>query len=159
MKYEVRDILSVEKGIIAHGVNCHRAMGSGVALAIKTKWPVIYEEYMDMPLERQLNNLGGTQIIYVDEGLFVANCFTQWGFGGQPSDGTRTKHADESAIRNSLDKVFESAKNHDLSVYLPKIGAGLGGLLWDEEVVPEIEALEKKYGIEATVCLHDPNGK
>lgn len=157
MIYEEKDITTVEKGVVAHGVNCMHAMGSGVALAIKTKWPEIYEAYMSISVEDQRDMLGGTQIVPIIENeLYVANCFTQYTCGGQPADGSRYKYANEQAIYTSLKKAFGLAKSLDIPLYLPKLGAGLGGLLWDEEVVPEIEKLERMHKMEAIVCVYIP---
>lgn len=43
--YIVMDITTATRGIVVHGVNCQGVMGSGVALAIRTKWPQIFESY------------------------------------------------------------------------------------------------------------------
>lgn len=157
MIYEEKDITTVENGVVAHGVNCQHAMGSGVALAIKNKWPVIYRAYMQITTEDQLKMLGSAQMVeIVRNELYVVNAFTQFTCGGQPSDGSRRKYATEEAIYSSLKQAFSLAKNENLTLYLPMLGAGLGGLLWDEEVVPQIESLEKLFGIEAVICVYKP---
>lgn len=124
-------------------------MGSGVALAIKTKWPSIYEAYMNAPKGRSM--LGSSQIIDVsnDESLFVANCYTQEFYG--PGD---KKYADRKAIVTCLNDVFTFARYHDnLPVWLPKIGAGLGGLDWETEVLPIVDYMDTHYDeIDTYVC-------
>jgi len=40
-----KDVTTVTKGVVAHGVNCQGAMGSGVAGAIRRKWPSVFIEY------------------------------------------------------------------------------------------------------------------
>lgn len=42
------DITKSDCKYICHQVNCRCKMGSGVAKAIRTKWPVVYTEYMGM---------------------------------------------------------------------------------------------------------------
>jgi len=43
------DILKVKSGFIVHQVNCQKVMGGGLALAIRKKWPIVYERYKDTP--------------------------------------------------------------------------------------------------------------
>ena len=39
------DLLSSTAALIAHQVNCQNSFGSGVAKAVRDKWPVVYEKY------------------------------------------------------------------------------------------------------------------
>ena len=130
-----KDITSVTSGIVAHGVNCQKAMGSGVALAIKTKWPLIYEMYM-----ASNTVLGDTDVIEVDDMLYVANCYTQEYYGN--CGGV---FASVDAITSSLRVVYENAKLYNISVNLPKIGSERGGLDWETEVLPIITALDEEF--------------
>jgi O-acetyl-ADP-ribose deacetylase (regulator of RNase III) len=146
MKYIKKDITEVEgPAIIAHGVNCQNVMGSGVAKALYTKWPQVKENYHEFgPKE-----LGAFQIVPIYGNLQVANCFTQKYYG---RDGK--VYAEPSAIRKALGKVCEVAS--DLlgvtTIYIPRIGCGLGGLDWEGDVVPVLEGLETKYPVTFVVC-------
>lgn len=52
MNYLNKDITTVEApALILHGVNCQRAMRSGVAKALYSKWPQVREEYMKFSKE------------------------------------------------------------------------------------------------------------
>lgn len=77
------DVTAPIRGIIGHGVNCQGVMGSGVALAIRNKFPKAYEEYKALcdRTEDKRQLLGSTQIVQITEDLFVANMFTQFSFG------------------------------------------------------------------------------
>lgn len=150
MKYIQKDITTVERGIIAHGVNCQHAMGSGVALAIRNKWPIVYKKYMAAPKGKVM--LGTSQLIEVgtpnSDSLFVANCYTQvfYGRGGG-------KYASAAAVEQSLRQTLTACDWYDLDLYLPKIGAGLGGLDWDKDVVPRIESLNEDFSrVNIIVC-------
>ncbi len=146
MRYVNKDITTVETGIIAHGVNCQGRMGAGVALALKTKWPKVYEIYMKQPTGHDM--LGTSNIFPVAENLHVANCYTQEYYG---SDGKR--YASPDAIRESLTKVYELADILGIDVYLPKIGAGLGGLDWELDVEPILNDFDSQYmGVETYIC-------
>jgi O-acetyl-ADP-ribose deacetylase (regulator of RNase III) len=146
---EHKDITTVTRGIVAHGVNCRRAMGSGVALAIKIKWPIIYEKYMENGYGRAMT--GEVEIIHVGDELFVANCYTQLDYAGHryPNDIlARTEWIEES-----LEAVYTTAHNWSLPVYLPRIAALRGGLDWETEVLPIIEELDKDFhNVETTIC-------
>ena len=144
-----KDITTVESGVVAHGVNCQLKMGSGVALAVRKKWPIVYESYMASPSGVKM--LGTAHMINIHpafDDLFVVNCYTQnfYGYGGG-------KYADIDAVEESLTSVFDIAYTHELDVYLPKIGAGLGGLDWESEVLPIIERIDTAYNNKLTIHI------
>ena len=148
MEYRIQDLTTVDYGIIAHGVNCQGVMGSGVAKAIRDKWPEVYEAYMRVSPSN--DSLGATTLVCVGPGLYVANCFTQifYGRGG--------RFANPNAIEQSLRRVYEWASVYELPVYMPKIGAGLGGLDWELEVEPIILKLDHDhYDVDTFVCVVD----
>lgn len=130
-----KDITTATSGIIAHGVNCQKRMGSGVALAIKNKWPIVYEVYMDSKA-----GLGMVETIEVGDMLYVANCYTQNEYGWD-----KKKYASPNAIRTSLIGVYDFAAQYGVDVQLPKIGSDRGGLDWETEVLPIIEMLDQIY--------------
>lgn len=147
MKYETMDITTVERGVIAQGVNCQQAMGAGVALALMTKWPHIRSCYMTNPGGREA--LGSAHIIYVDEDLYVSNCYTQEFYG--PGD---KKYANVDAIEQSLDYTFSWAETLNYPIYIPQIGCGLAGLDWEQDVEPIINGLDKHYEtVDTTICI------
>lgn len=148
------DITTVPHGIIAHGTNCSHSFGSGVAGAIRKKWPNVYESFMRAP--RGPKMLGTAHLIGVSsngsEDLFVANCYTQLNYG---RDGKR--YADPNAIQTSLSQVFNWAQLFDLPLYMPKIGCGLGGLDWDTEVQPIVVQLATVHPkVDTYVCEWHP---
>jgi len=146
INYIKKDITTVEKGVVCHGVNCQQTMGSGVAKAIKEKWPIIYDIYMTKAKGKHM--LGVADVVPIKEDLYVANCYTQvfYGYGGG-------RYASPDAIRSCLADMVVHADYHEIPLYMPKIGCGLGGLDWDREVRPIIEKLDEFFGsIEINVC-------
>lgn len=146
MRYLRKDITTVEApALIAHGVNCKRKMGSGVAKALYEKWESVRKVY----LISGSMELGDAQFVQVEPGVIVANCFTQRNYG---RDGD--VYAAPEAIKNSLTKVVEFAlTNLNLDeVHMPKIGCGLGGLDWKEDVLPVLLEIEENYTVSFTVC-------
>ena len=124
----VGDILDTSCDVIAHQVNCMGVMGSGVALAIKNKYPEVYPDYHSLcksiEPERLLGNL---HISATKDGKYIANCF------GQLNYGWGKQHTDYRALEYS----FNSLKNWMLAtgksrVAIPyKIGCVRGGGDWN----------------------------
>lgn len=118
----------------AHGCNCAGAMGKGIALQFKEKFPIMYIEYKRLCKEG-LFSLGDIYSYNHPNGI-VFNLGTQitW----------KTK-ADINAIKSSLVKMlFYSQQNNISKIALPKIGAGLGGLNW-EDVKYVLDEATKAY--------------
>ena len=126
------DLLSATEGIIVHGCNCQGVMGSGVALAIKNKYPDAYYDYINyVSVEtdtstRGRNLLGEIQYTKVTDKLTIANAFTQQFYG---KDGL--KYASYSAVEDIMYRLKDFT-SLDTPIHMPKIGCGLGGLDWDE---------------------------
>lgn len=145
MLYLEKDITTVQApALIAHGVNCADAMGSGVARSIYMKWPTVKAMYHSEGSMR----LGDAQFVEVEDNLIVANCFTQADYG---RDGQR--YAAPGAIKMALAAAAYEALDRGLKeVYIPRIGCGLGGLDWDEDVVPCLMEIEKHAPMNFVVC-------
>lgn len=147
-----KDITTVTFGVVAHGCNCdpRGIMGSGVAKAIRSKWPDAYlnhKKYIKIGGPASLGSVHVTNIS--DLKLYVANCYTQVKFG---SDGKR--YADLQAIETTLTYVYGFCKFNRLPIYLPQIGCGLGGLDWDNEVNPIVEKLDSQFpSVDTYVCI------
>lgn len=159
IEYIKHDVTNTQRGVVAHGCNCHGVMGSGVAKAIRAKWVVAYERYRAFVESTWQNDiqprelLGLCQIVNVGHPwidintLFVANCFTQVDYG---KDGA--VYADLAAIEESLRVTMGFCRAADLPLYLPQIGCGLGGLKWDSQVGPIVEQLQAEFDIKVFVC-------
>ena len=140
IEYITKDITTVEKGVILQGVNTSGAMGSGIALAIMRKWPHVYESYKENGTGIEL--LGTTEFLLRNEeiGLVIANGYTQVNYG---NDGKR--YADLDAVNSCVKAGVEYADAFDLPLYMPKIGCGLGGLSWDDEVKTIVENASQEF--------------
>jgi O-acetyl-ADP-ribose deacetylase (regulator of RNase III) len=145
VRYEKKDITTVTApGIIAHGVNCQNTMGSGVAKALYTKWPLVKKEYHEYGSQC----LGDVQVVQVELGLVVANCFTQKHYGY-----AKRRYANVVALCGSLTALILGEFVHDpIEIHIPRIGCDRGGLDWDKDVAPVLEALEAEYRVTFVVC-------
>ena len=163
-----KDILTVEKGVIVHSVNCLGAAG-GLAGAIARKWPKNVEEYRKHvnTHKQSVTLLGSVFEVNVAHNLFVANLFGQYDIGMSKQ---QTEYAALiSGFKRIADTVFygddkiPDYSNHEYylsrltlnDVYIPyKIGCGLGGADWN--IVEEI--LHKVFdnsGKNVYICHHE----
>jgi len=123
-------ILDIEKGIICHQVNCKGAMGAGLALQIRKKWPNVYKQYKHF-VDTNQYKLGKLQLIYVKEDLIVANIF------GQDRYGRTGRYTDYNALRNALNQLAEwldtnlALTGKKTPIYFPvSMGCTLAGGDW-----------------------------
>jgi len=136
------NLLDLQHGIICHGVNRQRVMGSGVALAILKRYPLVRETYMNT---HPMPDLGQSHGIEVCDNLWIVNCYTQEFYGRD----SNVVYASIDAIRESITRVASIAiSNLGLStIHMPFIGCGLGGLNYDADVKLVLEDIESDTGI------------
>lgn len=148
------DITSIKSGLVAHGCNTKGKMNSGVAKFVRQQWPSVYTSYMrlceSVPNTDKL--LGTTQIITINNGLRVANLFTQIRYG---YDGKR--YADLDAIVKCVTDLCASAVSFDeTDIYLPQIGCKRGGLDWEAEVLPALNKIAERFeDLTITICVYE----
>lgn len=121
-----KDILSVEKGIIVHQVNCLGVMGGGLAKKISDKWPVVKDEYISVcrgTLDKA-ELLGKLLVVKVSPTLLVCNVF------GQLWYGSGRCYTNYRAVANAFYKL-RLQRTGPLSIYLPHgVCCGLAGGDW-----------------------------
>ena len=128
-----------------HGCNCHGVMGSGIAKAIRDKWPQVFIPYATecnmYPFDQRDQLLGKIKFVDITPELIIANAFTQVKYGYD-----KGRYADPVAIKKALFQVVDIIRLFypDLPLYMPKIGCGLGGLSWDIDVKPIVEEVHDK---------------
>lgn len=144
IRFETRDITTVERGMIVQGCNAQGVMGSGVAKAIRSKWPGVFADYKKLcdSVDNPADLLGEVSLYVVPNAdLYVINGITQERYG---SDGK--VYASPTAIRSVLIwAVVEGASffpGEPVNIYLPRIGCGLGGLSWDTDVYPILQEVD-----------------
>ncbi len=128
-----RDILDNTNGIICHQVNCF-AMGKGLALDIKRKYPIVYNEYINT-LNHNKNSrvslLGGVLYVHINESLVIGNLFAQYRYKIY-SDDPSIRYTDYTMLSFCLNDVKKYAIRMNKDVHIPfEIGCGLGGGDWN----------------------------
>lgn len=118
----------------AHGCNCAGAMGKGIAIQFKKRFPIMYKRYKEL-CDSGAFSLGDVFLYDYGSG-YVFNLGTQISW--------KTK-AEIKAIEQCLEKMLAIAVDKRISkIGLPKIGSGLGGLNW-LDVKEVIERTSNKY--------------
>ena len=164
-----KDILTIDKGVIVHSVNCIGAVG-GLAGAIARKWPKNAEQYR-AHVKRQkmpIMLLGSVFEVNVAHNIIVANLF------GQNNVGTKERQTEYSALIAGFKSIastyfkgndkemipfngfgYEEVPINLTDIYIPyKIGCGLGGADWNivEEILHKI--FEKSFN-DVYICKHE----
>lgn len=140
LEYKIGNLLDVTKGHIVHGCNAQGVMGSGVAKAIKEKYPEVFKGYRQQYEDTGLM-LGDARGYVVADGLVVWNAITQKNYG----DPTSTRYVSYDAIAECFEiinrdvAVIEKMLNVEPHIHIPLIGAGLGGGKWEiiEKIIEE----------------------
>lgn len=128
---------------IVNTVNCKGAMGAGLALEFKLRYPLMYEDYLQKCNEDKLK-IGRQNLFQVNDNLWILN-FT-----------TKKHWKDPSKLHYIEDGLAYFRQNHnkvDLkTVAFPKLGTSNGGLDWKD-----VQILMEKYlgdlNIDIYICL------
>lgn len=126
MQLNKGNLFDTKCDIIAHGVNCRGAFGSGIAGQIARLFPFAKVAYLEK-FKREGWRPGEVQIAQSDDeapSKIIANCATQLNYG---STGV---YVDYEAIGIAMSKVLDFADEHHFSVAIPRIGCGLAGGQW-----------------------------
>lgn len=144
--------MNVREGHIVHGCNAQGVMGSGVALAVRRKFPGAFESYMQH--YRSTGLVLGAAYPYVENPkLTIWNAITQEDFGGL------VRNTSYDAISSSFEEInaciicgqAEFAEKQPMEVHIPMIGAARGGGNW--EIIREI--IEQTMDVPVTLWLPD----
>lgn len=114
---------STDLDALAHGCNCYGVMGAGIAALFSRKWPQMFKQY------RKLCKAGEYQ---------PGDCFS-WQDGDSPviyNLATQLRPGRDArleAVAQSVQRMLDDATERGVKrIGLPQIGAGIGGLVWDD---------------------------
>ncbi|MEU5187397.1 macro domain-containing protein [Streptomyces klenkii] len=135
IEFRVGDLFGAsDADALAHGCNCAGAMGRGIAVEFKRRWPLMYKEYQTLCRDGKFG-VGGAFPWRTPEGLLIYNLGTQahWRVG-----------AELSGVVAAVKAMLDHAAEHDVRrIAMPRIAAGLGGLDWQvvrTAITPIVEA-------------------
>ena len=129
----------------AHGCNCQGVMGSGVAKALRDRYPNVFLPYR-LAYEQGRFKLGSVINVWVNPDKVIFNMGTQEYYGYD-----KQQYASPDAIRECLCKVRTEMQNLNLrSLDIPPVGCGRGGLT-KKVVYPIIAEIFEDSGINVTI--------
>lgn len=120
------DLLEADSTFICHQVNCQGVMGSGVAKAIRDKYPEVYNEYKSFCNRHKGDLLGRVQYVTTATGRAVVNIFAQENFG---YDGKC--YTDYEALRHCLEALRDKADTSEEIAFPYLMGCHRGGGDWN----------------------------
>ena len=160
-----QDLTTSDADYICHQVNCQGAMNSGVAKAIREKWPIVFITYKKVCDEKiskdELQHKLLGNILYVNpneyepktwpESPIVINMFSQEHYG---YDGKRYTSYD--AFWSCLGHIREVIPKGSKIAFPYKIGCDRGGANWEVIYTMIVAALGYDYKIE--ICYLQEDG-
>lgn len=148
------DLLESDCEYICHQVNCQGAMGSGIAGAIRRKYPKVYDEYlfwnkrfekMVKPGEYSYEEMLGEVLVVNVNNKKIVNMAAQYGYG---VDGLRYTSYD--AFWSCLNKIRYYVPKGSKIGFPWQIGCGLGGANW----IIINTMIEEALGEDYEVCIY-----
>lgn len=142
MKFEylTGDLLTSDEKVIAHGCNTMGFMGSGIAAQVAERWPDVEMRYRKTCTNKEFV-IGTAQALWTGpypDSRLIFNLGTQERTGADASAwGVFLSFA------NMAERCYRLGINR---VGVPRIGAGIGGLQWDDVAEAIEDAIDRSSG-------------
>lgn len=120
--YKKGDVFTSDLEYIGHGVNCKGVMGSGIAVTVRENFPKNYEWYRETCKRGALKP--GMVLPFTENGKTIMNIASQFETGAD----ARMDWLEEGIIKS----ILFAMNNGRPGLAIPRIGAGIGGLVWEE---------------------------
>lgn len=121
VEYISGDLFLSRAQTLAHGVNCRGRMGAGIAVEFRRRFPKMYKDYRQRCHREELRP--GDLFLWKDSTPWILNLATQ----------DRTSGARFTFVEACLTRLARDYANEGItSLAMPRIAAGLGGLVWSE---------------------------
>ena len=155
-----QDLTTSDANYICHQVNCRGAMNSGVAKAIREKWPIVYGTYSEYYKKAMIKEELLGKILVVNLADYgpdswppcpaIINMFAQESYG---YDGKRYTSYD--AFWSCLGHIREAVPKGSKIAFPYKIGCDRGGANWPVILTMILSVLEDDYDIEFSYLEED----
>lgn len=140
-KEEIGDLFTANHQAIAHGCNLHGLMGAGIAAQFRRRWPQMYQTYLEACQSRKFKL--GSILPYQSGFGMVVYCL-----GTQEYPGP---DASLEAIREAIIAALDDCYARGITeLAIPRIGAGIGGLAW-EDVRGVLQVAAKDHPVDLLV--------
>ncbi|RZS35015.1 macro domain-containing protein [Corticibacter populi] len=128
------DILLSQADLLAHGIAANDPFDSGLALALRERWPSLVKDYR----HHTRSNAIEPGEIWVWAGINegggvrrIANLVTQDSIGQGPT--AKPGKATLENVRHVLQNLARHVQQQGItSLALPRLATGVGGLTWDD---------------------------
>lgn len=118
---ENTNLFSVDGDGYVNPVNCQGAMGKGLAVQFKIRFPTMYKGYIGVCKRKNLKP--GTVWTWRDSTVTILNAATKDEWRNPSTYGW---------IKSCLQQIVEESKKYSLQrVVVPALGCGNGGLSWE----------------------------
>ena len=148
--YKTGDLMEAPEIAMAHGCNTQGLMGAGVARLVRTKYRDAYDAYYEACMTGRFH-VGTAQGVWCDPtdsgDRLIYNLGTQ-----------RHPGADATAwgVFLSFANMAEDAFARGITtVAIPKIGAGIGGMDWDDVEYAIEDALENSTHPNLSIVVYE----
>ena len=123
------DILLTKAQAIAHGVAPNDHFDSGLALALRDRWPAMAKDFRHYA--HQTHPKPGEMWVWSGVGgIRVFNLLTQ---EGEQGHGTKPGRATSSNVNHCLRRLRHELEKEEIkSLAMPKLATGVGGMDWQE---------------------------
>ena len=150
IKYTTGDLLQADVEAIVNTVNCVGVMGKGIALQFKQAFPENFLAYAKACKKHEVK-LG--EVFVVDNmGLVNPRYIVNF-----PTKGHWKSKSKIEDVRRGLSSLMDwIQRNNVKSIAIPPLGAGLGGLPWEQVKVEIEKAFSEVSGVE--VLVFEPKG-
>ena len=126
------DILLSKADLLAHGISAQDPFDSGLALALRERWPSLVKDYRHDTRSRAIEAGQIWPWAGVQEGggvRRIVNLVTQETLGQGPA--TKPGKATLENVRHALQNLAKHIREEGItSVALPRLATGVGGLDW-----------------------------
>ena len=142
------DILTADVEVLVNPVNCVGVMGRGLAKAFKDAYPANYQAYADACRKHEVS-LGRMHVFNMNSTgnpRYIINFPTK----GHWRERSAIHHI-EAGLLDLVDKVRDLGVG---SMALPRLGCGLGGLIW-ADVKPLVERIMGSLGM-VEIVVYEP---
>lgn len=124
IEYKTGDLFTTEMQVLVNPVNTVGVMGKGLAKQFKLRYPSMFESYKAACDNGELA-VGQLHLYRTD---------TKWILNFPTKKHWRTKSKLDD-VERGLQRFIEIYETEDInSIAFPKLGCGLGGLVWETEV-------------------------
>ncbi|VTR93770.1 Putative phosphatase, C-terminal domain of histone macro H2A1 like protein OS=Solitalea canadensis (strain ATCC 29591 / DSM 3403 / NBRC 15130 / NCIMB 12057 / USAM 9D) GN=Solca_2491 PE=4 SV=1: Macro [Gemmata massiliana] len=113
----------VNADALAHGCNCAGSMGAGIAVGFKERYPGMFEEFRRRCKAKPAEFALGDVFLWREPGKPAV-----FNLGTQPSPGRGATYPVVETALNALRTAADQAGI--LTLAMPRIAAGYGGLSW-----------------------------